>query len=228
MRQMKTLYFHILLAMLFGCAEDPADVSAAGGANLILTNARVYTLNWDEPGLDGSVMANAPFDDGGWHPDAEAIVTQGGEIIFVGRTRDAMEYQGESSRIIDLAGATVIPGLVDSHTHVFELGERIDRVNLVDAKTEEDAVALIVERAKVVPDGEWIVFASNRNSPALSGQLWLIRPDGTGLRQMTFGDWGHTQPSWSFSGESVVAYRFQETSDWEYGGIAVIRVDAER
>ena len=157
MRQMKTLYFPILLAMLFGCAEDPADVSAAGGANLILTNARVYTLNWDEPGLDGSVMANAPFDDSGWHPDAEAIVTQGGEIIFVGRTRDAMEYQGESSRIIDLAGATVIPGLVDSHTHVFGVGALLDRVNLIDIETEEEAVALIVERAKATPKGDWII-----------------------------------------------------------------------
>jgi len=77
------------------------------------------------------------------------------------------------------------------------------------------------------PDGQWIVFASNRSGPALTGQLWLIRPNGNGLRQLTTGDWGHAQPSWSFSGDSVLAYRFQETSDWEYGGIAVIRVDAE-
>jgi len=154
---MKLIQLAIFLAMLAGCAKDPADVSEAGGANLILTNARVYTLNWDEPSTDGTPMADAPHDGGGWHPDAEAVVMQGGEILFVGTTREAMEYRVESSRVVDLAGATVIPGLVDSHTHVFGLGAVLDQVNLFDVSTEEEAVALIVERAKTVPEGEWIV-----------------------------------------------------------------------
>ena len=68
-----------------------------------------------------------------------------------------MAFKGDSSRVVDLAGATVIPGLVDSHTHVFGLGALLDKVNLVDIATEEEAVALIVERAKSVPEGEWIV-----------------------------------------------------------------------
>ena len=157
MRQVKLIQSAICLAVLFGCAEDPADVSEAGGANLILTNARVYTLNWDEPALDGTLMPDAPHNDGGWYPDADAVVTQGGEILFVGSTREAMEYQGDSSRVIDLAGATVIPGLVDSHTHVFGLGALLDQINLVDVATEEEAVALVVERAKAVPKGEWII-----------------------------------------------------------------------
>ena len=157
MRQVKLIQSAICLAVLFGCAEDPADVSEAGGANLILTNARVYTLNWEEPALDGTLMPDAPHNDGGWYPDADAVVTQGGEILFVGSTREAMEYQGDSSRVIDLAGATVIPGLVDSHTHVFGLGALLDQINLVDVATEEEAVALVVERAKAVPKGEWII-----------------------------------------------------------------------
>ncbi len=151
----------ILLATLFlvatGCSPTPDQSPQASAANLVLTNARVYTLNWDEAAGDGSLAANAPYGDSGWHPDAEAVVIQDESIVFVGSNADAMKHRNEQSRIIDLAGATIVPGLVDSHTHVFELGERIDRVNLVDAKTEEDAVALIVERAKVVPDGEWIV-----------------------------------------------------------------------
>jgi predicted amidohydrolase YtcJ len=157
MRKQKRFLPIVFLAMLFGCGEDPADVSESGGADLILINARVYTLNWDEPGLDGSVMANAPYDASGWHPDADAVVTRGGEILFVGSTREAMEFQGEASRVVDLAGATVIPGLVDSHTHVFGVGALLDRVNLVDVATEEEAVALIVERAKTTPKGEWIL-----------------------------------------------------------------------
>ena len=154
---MKLLNTLVFLALVAGCAEDTGETAKAEDASLILTNARVYTLNWDEPGLDGSVMPNAPHDESGWHPDAEAIALQGGEVLFVGSSDDAMEFKGDSSRIIDLAGATVIPGLVDSHTHVFGLGALLDQVNLVGVATEEEAVALIVERAKSVPKGEWII-----------------------------------------------------------------------
>jgi predicted amidohydrolase YtcJ len=154
MNILKTL---VVLSLLAGCAEDPGEAAAAEVASLILTNARVYTLDWDEPGLDGTVMPNAPHDESGWHPDAEAVVIKGGDILFVGSSHDAMAFRGDSSRVIDLAGATVLPGLVDSHTHVFGLGALLDQVNLVGVATEEEAVALIVERAKSVPKGEWIV-----------------------------------------------------------------------
>ena len=154
---MKVLNTLVFLALVAGCAEDPGEAARAEDASLILTNTRVYTLNWDEPGLDGTVMPNAPHDESGWHPDAEAIVIKGSDILFVGSSHDAMEFRGGSSRVIDLAGATVLPGLVDSHTHTFGLGALLDQVNLVGVATEEEAVALIVERAKSVPKGEWIV-----------------------------------------------------------------------
>ena len=153
-RQFTTL---ALVCSLAACSGSPDGETATGTANLLLTNARIYTLNWDDAAADGTLMPGAPHDDNGWHPDAEALVISGRTIAFVGSNEEAMSYQNDQSRVIDLDGATVIPGLVDSHTHVFELGERIDRVNLVDAKTEEDAVALIVERAKEVPEGDWII-----------------------------------------------------------------------
>jgi predicted amidohydrolase YtcJ len=156
MRYLNTLLTTVFLIILTGCGQDPAEVSEAGGADLILINGRVYTLTWDEPGGDGAVMPDAPHDGTGWHPDAEAIATRAGEILFAGSTRDAMEYQGENTRVIDLAGATVLPGLVDSHTHVLELGSKLNEVDLTDIPTEEEAIALVVEKAKSVPKGEWI------------------------------------------------------------------------
>ena len=139
--------------------RDSADGPGSDAADLILVNGRVYTLDWDEPAPDGSIMAGAPHDESGWHPDADAVATRGGKIIFVGATRDAMQYQGEESRVIDLAGATVIPGLIDSHTHVFELGKKLERIDLTDIATEREAVNLIVEQAISVPEGEWIIGA---------------------------------------------------------------------
>lgn len=153
---MNILKILVVLALLAGCSQSPDD-TPTDSADLILTNARVYTLTWDEPGVDGSIMPNAPHDESGWHPDAEAIAIKDGDILFVGNTEDAMKFKRDSSRVIDLAGATVLPGLTDSHTHVFGLGALLDQINLVGVATEEAAVALIVERAKSVPKGEWIV-----------------------------------------------------------------------
>jgi len=159
MRHRRLTYVGIVAAMLTACTPEPTEDDAANDAELILTNARVYTLNWEEPGLDGRPAGGAPRLDTGWHPDAEAVAIRDGEIVFVGSTRDALELQGSTSRVVDLAGATVIPGLVDSHTHVFELGAKLDAVDLTDVATEEEAVALLAERAKSVPAGEWIFGA---------------------------------------------------------------------
>src|SRR5210317_2258613 len=155
-RLLKTL---LVLCLAAGCSQDPVPVEApvSREASLILVNARVYTLDWEEPAPDGTASPGAPRDSAGWYPDAQAVAIRDDEILFVGSSVDAMQFEGDSTRIVDLAGATVIPGLVDSHTHVFGLGALLDQVNLVGIETEEEAVELIVERARSVPKGEWIV-----------------------------------------------------------------------
>ena len=156
MKLFKTL---LLLCLVTGCAEDPgpAESPVSSEASLILVNGRVYTLDWEEPRPDGTASPEAPRDSAGWYPDAQAVAIRDGEILFVGSSVDAMQFEGDSTRVVDLSGATVIPGLVDSHTHVFGLGALLDQVNLVGVDTEEAAVEMIVERAKSVPKGEWIV-----------------------------------------------------------------------
>lgn len=153
MKQLTFFMFCAISALIAGCT--PSEQSKP--ADLILANARVYTMDWDDPAPDGTLASGAPRGEREWHPDADAVVIAGGEIAFVGSTTEARKYQVESTRVVDLAGATVIPGLVDSHTHVFGLGAALDRVNLTDVETEEEAVALIVERARNVPKGDWIV-----------------------------------------------------------------------
>jgi len=153
MKQLILLVAYGISTLITGCT--PGDKSRPG--DLILVNARVYTLDWDDPAPDGTLSPDAPYDERGWHPDADAVVITDGEIAYVGSNTEARKYEAESSRVVDLAGATVIPGLVDSHTHVFELGAVLDRIDLTDVATEQEAVALVVERATAVPRGEWIV-----------------------------------------------------------------------
>jgi len=144
------------LALLAACGSETEQQLAQEGADLILTNGRVYSLRWDEPANDGTLADSAP-NDGGWSPDASAVAVKGGDIVFVGDTEAALAMQGDETRVVDLAGATVLPGLVDSHTHIFGLGAAIERVDLTQVDTEEEAIKLVVERAKTTPKGEWIL-----------------------------------------------------------------------
>jgi len=122
-----------------------------------MVNGRVYTLGWDEPALDGTPAANAPHDADGWHPDAEAIAVRAGLVVYVGSNAGAEAYRGPATDVLDLEGATVIPGLVDSHVHIVELGANLERVNVAAAETERDVVEMIAARSRSVPEGEWIM-----------------------------------------------------------------------
>ncbi|HKQ90071.1 MAG TPA: amidohydrolase [Blastocatellia bacterium] len=139
--------------LLSGCRRAAGDESA----DMLLTGGKVYTFMWDDPAADGAPAKSAPYSSAGWRPDAEAIAVRGSRIVFVGSSRDAEKYRGPRTRVIDLQGATVIPGLVDSHTHVVGLGEKQSRVDLIDVQTEEAAVERVVAFASKVPKGEWIV-----------------------------------------------------------------------
>lgn len=107
-------------------------------ATLILTNANVVTL---DPKM----------------PKAEAIGVNGEKIVFVGSTADALRMQTRATQVVDLGGATVIPGLVDAHAHLSGLGESLETVRLVDTTSWKQVVDLTAERAKKTAKGEWIV-----------------------------------------------------------------------
>lgn len=138
-------------------AESVSEVTKPVSDDLVITNGRVYTLSWSEPSLEGKPAADAPRDAGGWHPDAEAVAIRDGRIVFVGSNDGVQKYVDEGMEVLDAAGATVLPGLVDSHTHVSGLGELAAQVNLIGVETEEQAVAKVVERARSTEPGEWII-----------------------------------------------------------------------
>ena len=141
------------IALAVGCrAPDPENI-----ADLIIENGRVYTFSWDDPAPDGTPASDAPHSDAGWSPDAEAVAVKDGEILFVGSDADAERYRGSDTEVMDVAGATVVPGLIDSHTHVIGLGELEAQVNLIGVETEEEAIERVIQGAGDVPEGEWIL-----------------------------------------------------------------------
>ncbi len=72
------------------------------------------------------------------------------------------------------------------------------------------------------PDGTRVAFASNRSGPALTGQIWLMNTDGSGIQQLSQAPWSHAQPAWAFDGQSIYAYQLTETEDYEFGSIVSI------
>ena len=159
-RPLQRIRASLRLAGLASAVTAGVLVAGCGGnepADLLLVGGRVYTFAWPEPDVNGRPAGTAPHDSAGWRPDAQAIAIRGDRIVFVGQRVDGESYRGPSTRLIDLKGATVLPGLIDSHVHLPELGASLERVNLVGVTTEADAVARVEERAKTTPKGEWIV-----------------------------------------------------------------------
>ena len=140
------------LTCLVGCRDN-----LESGADLILVNGRVYTLSWGEPAADGSIAFDAPHDESGWQPDAEAVAVKDGRILFVGTSDEIEIHQGGATQTIDVHGATVLPGFVDSHAHIQELGRERVQVNLVGVETEEEAIDRVAASSDGTPDGQWIV-----------------------------------------------------------------------
>jgi predicted amidohydrolase YtcJ len=68
-----------------------------------------------------------------------------------------MALKGPSTRVLDLDGRTVIPGMVDAHGHVDNLGLALRTVDLTNTNSYDEVVARVVERAKTMRPGQWII-----------------------------------------------------------------------
>lgn len=129
--QRRTVFLLAVSLLACSCAQQQA-------ADLILRNARVYTLEADQP----------------W---ASAVVITGNTITAV---LDADEgtaaYEGPNTRVINLEGAFVVPGFIDSHTHFDGYGAIWNDADLMAVTEDEGLVAELTRVAGILPEGEWI------------------------------------------------------------------------
>jgi len=87
---------------------------------------------------------------------AEAVAIEDGRIATVGANAAVRALAGPQTQSIDLQGKTVLPGLIDTHTHpagasMYEFDHPV-----LEMQTIADVLDYFRERAKVVPEGEWI------------------------------------------------------------------------
>ena len=129
---------YVLPVLLIGVATS-VEVSAQE-ADLILTGGKVITVN----------PANSVV---------EAMAIKGKKILRVGTDAEVLQTHGPNTTVVDLEGKTIMPGIIDSHTHavwasVAEFDHRIPEM-----RTISDVLDYVRKRAEAKDDGEWIVVA---------------------------------------------------------------------
>jgi predicted amidohydrolase YtcJ len=88
---------------------------------------------------------------------AEAVAIAGGRIAAVGSRREIEPLAASGVAVDDLGGATVLPGLIDAHTHMLSTGALLKNLSLYDCRSIADIQERVRERAETVPSGTWIV-----------------------------------------------------------------------
>lgn len=141
----------------------PMDASASP-ATLILHGGTVHALDDRQPAT-------------------AAIALAGGRILALGSSAQMLALRTPATRVIDLAGRTVIPGFCDAHPHLDRLGLR-ERAGLDigHCRSVAQIVEVVREAAAVTPPGEWIVLRPMGEPP--DGYL----SDGSQLAEGRFPD----------------------------------------
>ena len=90
-------------------------------------------------------------------PRASWVAVRGETIAALGEGAPDAAWIGSATRVIELAGACVVPGLWDAHGHLLSLGLGEREVDLVGTRSLEDVIARVAARARETPAGAWIV-----------------------------------------------------------------------
>ncbi len=130
-------------------------------ARLLLENARVYPMTSFAPA-----------------PPSEAILLDGARVVATGTAADLAAALRAGDRRLDLAGATVVPGLIDAHVHLSWYSFNLSQVNLEGTADLTEGLVRVAEQNRRLPPGTWMEgwgFNANR---------WTRWPNRTDLDQV--------------------------------------------
>jgi len=130
--KMNKLIVLALLVLLMACqSELPV-------ADLVIRGGTIYTMDDDSP-------------------SAEAVAIKDGLIIYVGSSTSVDAYIEAETKVIDLEGKTMTPGLIETHGHLMGLGHSELNLDLTGIQNYDDMVDLVAEAVEQVEPGEWIL-----------------------------------------------------------------------
>lgn len=124
------------LGILTGVTSIEASISTA---DLVLMNGKIITVN-----PKSSVV--------------QAVAVKRGEILEVGESEFISKFIGRETKVINLQGKTVTPGLIEAHAHLpfFGLRENGWLLKLQGVFSKDEILELLAQRARKTPKGQWI------------------------------------------------------------------------
>jgi predicted amidohydrolase YtcJ len=135
----------VSLVLLSACGDKDVEIPGQGeklveSTVTLITNAQIYTFDEHDTAIESGSLA---FSDAG-------------EILAMG-DNGSMADKFAGARQINLQGKTVLPGLIDSHGHLYGLALSFTRANLVGTTSKTDAINRLREFAAGLPEGEWLL-----------------------------------------------------------------------
>ena len=122
--------------LLWGCIEAPQTFE---GDFTVFTNAEIITMNSSAPA-------------------AKTLVVKDDKVFYVGETFETSDKNFTGTvTLIDLKGQTILPGIIDSHVHVRELGMDAIKADLVGVETAEDMVERLQQKFPNPEPGVWLI-----------------------------------------------------------------------
>src|SRR5690606_19277926 len=101
-------------------------------------------------------------------PAAQALAIRDGRILAVGTVDEIAALRGPATREIDAGGATVLPGFIDAHVHLFMGAAELDQLYLAEIESEE-ALTSAVRAYAATRAGDPVVYANGATLALLGG-----------------------------------------------------------
>ena len=132
---------------------------------------------------------------------AMGLAVTDGRITATGSTDDVRKLAGPSTRVIDLRGRTVIPGLIDSHLHAIRAALSFStEVNWIGAHSIEEGLGRIRAAARAMKPGAWLIVAGGWNVQQFEedrrptqAELTAVAPNNPVYVQLGYG-WAMLNP----------------------------------
>ena len=124
------------LALMAGMVPAAMAAEPAETADSIYINGNIYTVDDD-------------------FTTATAMAVKGDRILYVGDQEGAEAYLGTGTQVTDLEGNTVLPGLIEGHMHISNLGENHLKLDCY-FKSKEDILEMVRQAAEAAEPGQWI------------------------------------------------------------------------
>ena len=128
-----TVLIPILLILAAGaCSPEPMNP-----AELVVVNADIRTADSNRP-------------------SATALAVRDGRFVVVGDEADARALAGSGTEIVDAGGMTILPGLIDGHTHFSSGAGLVNGVDLTGIADKSEWLRMIQRKSADMPEGEWL------------------------------------------------------------------------